>query len=363
VSSRIVSTEAPGSRGSGARETSGFVFSVTSAEGFEQEILRLRNANRDKSETPPYIDWRYRRLAGVPQPQVFWLQAANGERIGMASVVFRPYWIDGARVQAAVVGDISLDARWRGRGLGRLLLQRMTAYLDEHFPQHPGFVIPTEAARHALAKAGWTAPGALVPHVYVVDITRYVHALVRSAWLAATLARPMRWLARALARMHVPRDAELHLADEPTEALQDFVRRIVPAEGASHDLGAETLRWRYQQHPNTRFVFARYTRGNELRGFLVFEETSLEGACHIYDLVTRTPADTRTLLALLLLRALGTPGIVTVRMLTDDRHPCRRALRALGFSARRAEAVYQVHSHDRSAEHYTWHVTQGDKDT
>jgi Acetyltransferase (GNAT) family len=294
---------------------------------------------------------------------VFWLQAANGERIGMASVVFRPYWIHAARVHAAVVGDISLDARWRGQGLGRLLLQRMTAYLDEHFPQHPGFVIPTEAARHALAKAGWETQGTLVPHVYVVDATRYVRALVRSAWLAAAIARPLRWLARALAWVHVPRAAELVLADKPGEALRSFVRGMVPGESALHDFGAQTLKWRYQEHPNTHFVFASYMRGNELRGFLVFEESSLEGTCHIYDLLTRTPADTRALLALLLLRALDTPGIIAVRMLTDGRHPCRRALRVLGFSARRAEAVYQVHSADGSAERCIWRVTQGDKDT
>ncbi len=350
-------------RESGARDPAGFTVAVTSAQGFEQEILRLRNANRDRAETSQYINWRYQHLAGAPPPQVFWLLAPQGERIGMASVVFRPYWLDGTRVQTAVVGDISLDSRWRGRGLGRLLLQQMTAYLDEHFPQHPGFVIPTEAARHALARAGWIAPGTLVPHVYLVDVTRYVRAIVRSAWLTAVIARPLRWVARALTRLRAPGDGELILADTPGEAVQEFLRSVAPSEGAVHDLGAQTLRWRYQQHPNTHFVFATYTRAGEVRGFLVFEETSLEGVCHIYDVVARAAADLRAMLALLLLRSLDTPGIISVRMLTDDRHPARSTLRVLGFSRRRAEAVYQVHSRDGGAERYTWRVTQGDKDT
>jgi GNAT superfamily N-acetyltransferase len=339
------------------------VFSVTSSHGFEQEILRLRNANRDTPETPRYIDWRYEHSLDAPQPRVFWLQAPGGERIGMAAVVFRPYWINGARIQTAVVGDISLDVHWRGQGLGGLLLQRMTAYLDEHFPENPGFVIPTEAARHALAKAGWVTPGALVPHVCVIDVSPYIRALIRSSWLAAAIARPVRWLARAVAHLRVPRDGELFLADTPGEALQDFLRGQAPSEGAVHDTSTQALMWRYREHPNTRFVFASYRRANELRGFLVFEETSLQGSCQIYDLAARTLADMRAMLALLILRGLRTPGIVSVRVLTDDRHPARRALRALGFSARRAEGVYQVHSRDGSAERCTWQVMLGDKDT
>jgi GNAT superfamily N-acetyltransferase len=358
-----VNTDPSGSRDSDRRATVGFSVAVTSSQGFEREILRLRNANRDRPETTQYINWRYQHLAGAPPPQVFWLLAPQGERIGMASVVFRPYWLNGTRVQTAVVGDISLDARWRGQGLGRLLLQHMTAYLDEHFPQHPGFVIPTEAARHALAKAGWSAPGTLVPHVYLVDVTRYVRAIVRSAWLTAVIARPLRWVARAFARLRTPRAGELILSDTPGEAVHEFLRSVAPSEGAMHDLGAQTLRWRYQQHPNTPFVFATYTRGGEVRGVLVFEETSLEGICHVYDLAARAPADMRAMLALFVLRSLDTPGIASVRMLTDDRHPARSTLRVLGFSPRRAEAVYQVHSRDGSAERCTWRVTQGDKDT
>jgi hypothetical protein len=190
-----------------------------------------------------------------------------------------------------------------------------------------------------------------------------VRAIVRSAWLAALIARPLRWAARALARLRAPRAGELILADTPGEAVQEFLRSVAPSEGAMHDLGAQTLRWRYQQHPNTHFVFATYTRGGEVRGFLVFEETSLEGICHVYDLAARAPADMRAMLALFLLRSLETPGIVTVRMLTDNHHPARSTLLLLGFSPRRAEAVYQVHSRDGSAERCTWHVTQGDKDT
>src|SRR2546430_5984453 len=122
------------------RDGGEFSCEVTGFHGYEQQILGLRNANRDEPETLEYLAWRYRRSADSPEPQVFWLLSPDRQRVGMASVVFRPYWSNNTRVQTAVVGDISLDTRWRGRGLGQVLLRFMTEYLDVHFPRQPAFV-------------------------------------------------------------------------------------------------------------------------------------------------------------------------------------------------------------------------------
>jgi GNAT superfamily N-acetyltransferase len=340
-----------------------FSCEVTGFRGYEQEILRLRNANRDQPETLEYLDWRYRGSPESPEPRVFWLLTLDRQRVGMASVVFRPYWINNARVQTAVVGDISLDAGWRGRGLGQVLLRFMTEYLDEHFPQQPAFVIPTEAARRALTNVGWTTSGALVPHVYVLDATRYVRALVRSGWLATRIARRLRALARIVTRLRAPRDGSLHLKDTLDESLLEFARRLPPPGGAVHDLGPESLNWRYAQHPHRRFTFARFTRSGETRGLLVFEDSTLEQTWSIYDLAAKTPADLRAMLTLFVQRALSAPDLVTLRVTLGERHPCRTHLRRLGFIARRPDAVFQVYSRGGVAERLVWCVTQGDKDT
>jgi GNAT superfamily N-acetyltransferase len=344
-------------------DSGGFSCEVTGFHGYEQEILRLRNTNRDKPETLEYLDWRYQRSPDSPEPQVFWLLTPDRQRVGMASVVFRPYWSNSTRVQTSVVGDISLDTRWRGRGLGQVLLRFMTEYLDAHFPQQPGFVIPTELARRALASVGWVTPGALVPHVYVLDFTRYVRALLGSGWLAARAAGQIRRLARIVARACAPRDGTLRFKDAVDESLYEFARRLPASEGAVHDIGPEALKWRYVQHPNTRFTFATFSRSGEVRGFLVFEESTLEQTCSIYDLVALTPVDIRAMLALFILRGLSTPDLVTLRVLLDDRHPHRACLRRLGFIARPPEGVFQVHSPRGTAERLAWCVTQGDKDT
>lgn len=344
-------------------EADGFSCTVTGFEGFEQEILRLRNANRDHPETLEYLSWRYQSSRDAPPPRVFWLSSPGGERIGMGSAVFRPYWIAGVRAQIAVLGDISLDTTWRGRGLGLRLMRFMTAWLDEHFPNQPAFVIPTEPARRALLKAGWVTVGSLTPHVYVLDGTHYANALVHSEWLASRIAMPLRSLARSVARLYVPRDGTLRLTEALEAPLLDFARSLPAGTGAMRDLGPEALVWRYAQHPHTRFRFGAFARSGELRGLLIYEDASLEQSRLIYDVVAATPADVRAMLALFILRCLDAPGLTSLRITMNERHPWVACLRMLGFISRHPDTVFQVHSTDGVAESLTWSVSQGDKDT
>ena len=85
----------------------------------------------------------------------------------------------GVRVQVAVIGDISVESKWRNRGFGQVLLRYLTEYLQTYYPRSPALVIPTESARRALERVGWTAAGTLVPSVYVLDPSR--HAVYRKA--------------------------------------------------------------------------------------------------------------------------------------------------------------------------------------
>ena len=74
----------------------------------------------------------------------------------------------------------------------------------------------------------------------------------------------------------------------------------------------------------------------------------------------RRAEDLRAMLALFVLRSLATPGLVTLRVLLDERHPGRAQLRRLGFIARarmRCSRCGMV-----SAPQAAWHITQGDKD-
>jgi len=283
----------------------------------------------------------------------------------MASVIFRRYWIDGDRTHAAIVGDISLDSVWRGRGLGQLLLRFMTDYLEDHFPEHPAFVIPTEAARRSFAEIGWTTPGKLIPYVYLLDPTRYVRPVVRSEAVATAIVTRTRDVARRLARRLVRDGNSLQILDNPDDpALVAFLRELPKLKGSAlHDFGPRFLTWRYAQHPRIRFRIAKLVRNREVLAFLVFEQDADARSCLVFDLVAATPPDLLCMLALFILRALSEPGLTTVRVLLDSLHPDRASLRRLGFVPRRSESVFQVHSLSGIAERVSWRVTLGDKDT
>ena len=213
-----------------ANDTGAFSCLVTGFPGQEPEILRLRNTNRRTPETLAYLTWRYRAAADAPPPCVYWLLDPQGQRVGMAAAIFRPYRVNGTRVQTAVIGDISVDARLRGQGLGQILLRSMTAHLQQQFPRHPALVIPTESARKTLATVGWQTGGALVPLVYVLDPARYVKRWLHSETLANCVARCVRGAERLLVRRHVPRNGTLQLSDTMEDALLRFAQRL-PASG------------------------------------------------------------------------------------------------------------------------------------
>ena len=112
----------------------------------------------------------------------------------MAAAIFRPYHLDGVRTPVAVIGDISVDARYRGRGLGQMLLRYMTDFLDAHFPAGLALVIPTDSARRALARVGWSTAGELASNVYVLDAAPYLQRILRFRPLASGPgARAARW--------------------------------------------------------------------------------------------------------------------------------------------------------------------------
>ena len=49
----------------------GFSCTVTGFGGFVQEILGLRNANREHPETLEYLSWRFQSSQDVPPVRVF----------------------------------------------------------------------------------------------------------------------------------------------------------------------------------------------------------------------------------------------------------------------------------------------------
>jgi GNAT superfamily N-acetyltransferase len=339
---------------------------VTGYAGFESHILRLRNANRSDVKSRRYFDWRYRRFTDVPEPKVFWLVSGSGERVGMASVIWRPYWTGRVRTPIAVLGDISLDSSLRGKGLGRFLLHFVTRYLERAGPEGTALVIPTEAARQSLAAVGWQTKGRLIPHVLLLNPASKLRGLGRSARPGSPVARGATSLLSGFLGRHVRRDAALDVVDGADASCEVLWQETERDNAISRDRSLVSLSWRYADHPSQKFSVAKMTRGAHLIGYAVFSVDPQEQLCVVYDLVVREDADVTSLLALLGQYCIRQGEISTIRLVLNDEHPYRQRIWRLGFIARGAAAAFQVYSPgDASAASRCtpkWIVTAGDKD-
>ena len=269
-------------------------FSFTGYTGFENEILQLHNVNRDVPKTRQWLDWRYARLFGAPAPRVFWIRSRDGQAVGMASLIYRRYWVNGRARDMAVLGDISVDEHMRRQGLGRALMGFMTRTMDS-WPNHAGLVIPTQAAERCLSASGWTTAGRLVPHVFLVDPTESLSRLLRHERLARGAASVFKRLVGAGLRLSVPRGSSLHIVDDVDETFDEFWRDLPKKNLFVRDMSQAALRWRYIRHPDYRFRVAKLVNEDGLAGYLIFEVSASDRTCRVYDVLVKRPRDLRRL--------------------------------------------------------------------
>jgi GNAT superfamily N-acetyltransferase len=331
---------------------------VTSYVGHEDELLRLRNSNRAHAVTREYLDWRYAHDDDAPEPRIFWLVASAGQPIGVAAAIFRAYWVAGVRTHVAVIGDISLDPAWRGRGLGQLLLQKMTEALSAD--GRVALVLPTEAARKSFQAIGWTTIGELTPRVLLCDVTGRLRRIVRIDSLAATLGRAFKAVMRARLRKSIDPSCELQIVSQPDASFDVFWNALPKRDRVLRDISSRMLAWRYQHHPHTRFEVARLMRGSNLAGFLVFNLAPHYATCFIYDLVASSEADARCLMALFAVHCMTLDRLDVIRIVLEDKHPYAPMLRALGFLRREPRVPLQVYP--ATAARDAWVLSLGDKD-
>jgi len=332
---------------------------VTDYAGVEAQIVALRNANRQSAQSIPYMDWRYRTAESAHQPRVFWIDDKQGTAVGMAGLIPRTFWIDGKPEAVAVLGDISVNAAQRGKGLGKKLLGFMTRHTDQQFPQRRNLVIPTDAARNALAASGWENGGMLVRHVLLLDLARKLEWLPAARVFAKPLVAVYRRLAQGLLRLKGGAATTLETGTGYDARFDEFWRAVPKAGLCIADRSAATLAWRYAAHPLRRFQWVGSSDAGALSAYLIFELDA--GTCTIYDVLGRSQRDVSRLLTAFIAKLFG-QQIYEVQVTLNDCHPYRPAFRGLGFLAR-DRVVFQYHDPStRPGDAPRWVLTHGDKD-
>lgn len=337
---------------------------VTGYPGHEERVLHLRNVNRKIAQTREYLNWRYRQLPGNPPARIAWLESERGEAVGMAAAIFRAFWVNDKLESVAVVGDISLDARLRGRGLGQQLLMGLSHDLVKHTSNHRALVIPTEAARRSLDTLGWRSAGKLIPYVCLLNPSIRLARILRSKFIGSVLGVLAQSTLAILSKLQVRNGFSIHITDD-FDSMFDRLWTCLPKAGLiMSDRSFKTLAWRYRDHPNSFFRVARFIYRGELRGYVIFKADLAERECTIQDVVVANESDLPCMLALFLGYCIEQGSVDFIRLVLSECHPYIRKIWRLGFVPRELQGVFQVFDPllPGSGIIEPWWLTGGDKD-
>ncbi len=221
------------------------------------EAIEFRNRNRQDHRDAEYFTWRYLDRPCEVGAYVVWV-SDDGEKLGASTVAPHDFLVDGEPVRLGIVGDISVAPEAQGRGIGSRLLK----VVREQLP--PGvddvLVLPNDAARGPLERAGWVPVGEIERRVRLLSGGRasgLAHSAI--AFLTGTLAGLLGGRVRC----------RFDAAEESLEEI-DALWSAANLDGlAMARRDSAYLRWRYQTHPATRYDVTVARMNDEPVGWVV----------------------------------------------------------------------------------------------
>lgn len=338
-------------------------FSTSSYRGYEQEILDVRNRNRISQQTRAHLDWRYEGEQKEIPSMTFWLRDAQGKAVGMASLIFRPYIVDGVKKYFAVLGDISVDKELRGAGLSTKLFRFINDYIEEN-KISCGFVLPNQVAQKGLSSSGWQTVGKIIPLVCVVNPSGKLRKVLKLRMLSLIVSKLLRaMLDWKLSRKIDPAISMSSSSDFDSE-FDLFWQKQPKAKMVFRDRCAASLQWRYKKQPGANYLIHKFYRGNKFIGYIVTSFSSHDGLCLVSDFLVAEVESSQPCMALFLKEALGNPKIATVRVVLNENNKYVALLEGVGFFKRNPATVFQVYRPQDAliSDANAWFTMAGDKD-
>lgn len=322
----------------------GIRLSIVGYDAGAADLLAIRNANRETPRDTGYFDWRYRGQPAAHPPVVVLAEHWSGERIGALSMIPRDYLVDGARCSLGVLGDLSVSAPWRGRGLaGRML--RYAAESDVARGWAASVVLTDEAAAGSLERSGWRT----VTRLRRYAATALSHRLAGLAAVFGAQTTPLTW----------------EVTDTFDRRFDEFWHALDKTDAIIASRTANDLAWRYGRHPIDRYQ-CWIARQDALVGYVIFRLDGRRVA--IDDLLCRDgERGAARLLRQFMPWAQSEAGVASWSIRVNERHRVTRALSRCGFFPRRDALRLMVHPLEdgRAARLLTpaaWWLTAGDKD-
>jgi len=332
-------------------------------EGFEEEIRHLRNRNRQEDKSRAYFDWRYLGQK-TPPAIIFKIMDAGQKSIGMLGIIFRTYLLDGEQQHCAVIGDFSIDAEHRDKGLATELVRQVNAFLlKEEIPC--AFVIPTPAAQKVFTGCGWRTTALLIPYVLVIDAEKKIFTLTNNRLLSKIFGRLSSLTITALVNLFYSKEIIIIQSESFDASFDKLFAKINKRNIVTQEKSCSTMEWRYSSYPDTgKFDIHTLYRKHEVIGYIISATSPADQTCTVYDLLFINKVMARTAMAAFVKTALQQKKWQSIRVVLSDSHPYRAGLRLLGFMPRTRDALaFQTFSTcPCPLNRYQWMLTSGDKD-
>lgn len=308
------------------------------------------------------MNWRYLGLVADRQPLIFWVEAENSARVGMAGLIFRPYRVNGTRQEVGVLGDISLNRECRGLGVGYNLFQAVNAYLQQEGIS--GVVIPNQAAEKSLVMSGWIAQDRIVQMVYLLNPYFKLMAISKSKSVATFLGK----LGAIVIGAFVDKRDNSPIIIKEVSTCDKFCLEsfccIRDRYTISIDKNYNYLQWRYNENPNEKFKIIEIKDMHKIIGYIVFMYRNNDNSIVIYEIIINDYSYLCTIIIKFVNSVRKTYNINCVRFPLNKNHPYVTAVIAAGFVPRKGSlSLLVLPSADKNIlTKNQWLVTAGDKD-
>ena len=338
-----------------------YSFTMTSFVGNEDEILNLRNKNRTIKKDRSYLQWRYLGLKTKKAPEIFWIKNKNGTEIGMASIIYRPYWINNKLLDLMVLGDISLNKQYRGTGLAKIFFNYLSKQLLER-KNCFALVLPNIVAKKVLKGANWQEREELNNYVLLLNPYNKIKEKIKYNIISFMLAKIWKGYVNLLFWIINDQDYTIAIKSEFDNKFDVLWEKFNKKGLCIGDKGLTYLQWRYK---NKNILIAQCFLKNEMVAYLIYKIIDISKDCIIYDLISYKKSKVLPFLKLFIQYVNYNEEIESIRMKMNSSHMYAKELKKIGFFSRKEGDVFQLlmsKNIKNEEKKISWMITEADKD-
>jgi len=337
------------------------VCTSTGYDGMEEQILHVRNSNRDEAISRAYLDWRYLQGSSRP-PVIFWIQQQDGTTVGMASVIFRRFWVNNETQDIAVLGDISINTELRGQGISKQLFTYINSYIESH--DLFSFVMPNYLAMRGLCSTGWIKHDRLVSYVFILDPAEKLLKFIKIHKVAELTGRIFRLFFKRFYAFKSSMGLSMKVVDTYDSTFDSFWQDLPKHGTVMRDRSLQSLRWRYETHPQGKYLAAKFFHADRFVGYIIYRNEQ-DSICSIYDMVAVKDDYVEPMAVLFIKTQLDDESVNIVRIGLNDGNRYGPLLRKAGLIRRDENnfiIIYRLSPDAVISENNRWFNTAGDKD-